>query len=807
MKLREKLRRQLKDQRLIAGVMGVLLLLFTALFYVLQRERDLPSFLITNRVLLFVLWYVNVVLILIVLFVLLRNLFKLVLERRHRILGSTFKLKLVATYVGLSLIPVLLLFAIATELLQGSIDRWFNTPLQPVLERGSSVALALYDRVVQSNRRDAARVLAEISGFDLRQAEQRPRLDRRLQELLTELHLDLLAVYEGTEFVGGVLDLKSGLHELPELRREFLEEAAAEGEATLMETPPGGRGKLIWAAVAAGRHPQKAAGAGAAPAGGTPAGAPAAGSGAAVSGAPGRANAGRAGRPGEPPALVVVAGSLLEPVLAERSRRLIEDFQSYRQLQVQKDDLRASHLLIFLMVTLVILLASSWVGLHLARRVTVPIQALADGTRRISGGDLEHRVDVQADDDLGVLVDSFNRMTEQLGQSKALLEHGNRELVASNQRLAGERALIGAVLENVAAGVVSIDAEGRIFTCNDAALEMLRQRPEEVLGRRVEEAWQDPERGKLAALLREQPRAGKEVHLILGGEWKTFDAKVTELPAEPSSSDTASSSDDAARSASSARSAAGGRSAGTGAPPNALRGQVLVIEDLTELIKAQQLAAWNEAARRIAHEIKNPLTPIRLAAERVLKKHRESDAGLGRALEEGMAIIVREVCTLQGMVDEFSRFARMRRPQPARIELPRLLAETAHLYRNLKPGVAVEVEVRGELAAIWLDGEQIKRALINLLDNAVEATEAPGRVTLAGAAVDGRLEIQVADTGRGIPPEAKEKLFLPYFSTKGRGTGLGLAIVHRIVADHHGTIRVEDNVPHGTVFTLELPLG
>jgi two-component system nitrogen regulation sensor histidine kinase NtrY len=738
MKLGERLRRQLKDQRLIVGVLSVLLLLFTALFYLLQRERDLPSFLITNRVLLFVLWYVNVVLSLIVLFVLLRNLFKLVIERRHRILGSTFKLKLVATYVGLSLIPVLLLFAIATELLQGSIDRWFNTPLQPVLERGSSVALALDDRMKQSNRRDATRVLAEISGFDLHQAEQRPRLNHRLSELLAELHLDALAVYEGTEFVGGVLDLKSGLHELPELRRDFLEEAAAEGEATLVDAPPGGRGKLIWAAVASGRRPAQ-----------------------------------------ERPPVVVVAGSVLEPVLAERSRRLIDDFQSYRQLQVQKDDIRASHLLIFLMVTLVILLASSWVGLHLARRVTVPIQALAEGTRRISGGDLEHRVEVQADDELGVLVDSFNRMTEELAHSKALLESGNRELVASNQRLAGERALIGTVLENVAAGVVSIDGEGTIFTCNDAALDMLRQRREEVVGRRVEEAWHDPERGKLAALLREERRANKEVHLILGGEWKTFEAKVTALP--------------------------GG--AGGTAGPGGADGYVIVIEDLTELIKAQQLAAWNEAARRIAHEIKNPLTPIRLAAERVLKKHRESDAGLGRALEEGVAIIVREVCTLQGMVDEFSRFARMRRPQPAQIDLPRLIEETVHLYRNLKPGVAVEGEVRGELAPVWLDGEQIKRALINLLDNAVEATDAPGRVTLTTAAVDGHLEIQVTDTGRGIPPEAREKLFLPYFSTKGRGTGLGLAIVHRIVADHHGSIRVEDNLPRGTIFTLELPFG
>jgi two-component system nitrogen regulation sensor histidine kinase NtrY len=482
-------------------------------------------------------------------------------------------------------------------------------------------------------------------------------------------------------------------------------------------------------------------------------------------------------RPGAAP-LVVVAGSLLPPALADASEALIQSFQSFRQLEVQKDDVKASHLLIFLMVTLLILLASSWVGLYLARRVTVPIQALAEGTRRIGLGDLGHRVEVDADDELGVLVRSFNQMTEDLQSNKELLEHSNRELSATAERLGEERALLAAVLENVAAGVVSTDALGKIFTCNGAALAILRQREEEVLGRRVEEAWPDRERGKLAALLDHDPPAGqgsREVHLILGGEWKTFEAKVTPMRG----------------------------------PGGALLGRVLVIEDLTELIKAQQLAAWNEAARRIAHEIKNPLTPIRLGAERLQRKAEQGDPGLARAVLDAADIIVREVGTIQQMVDEFSRFARMPRPRPTAVDLGRLLEETLHLYRNLKPGVEIEGGVAGPLPLpeIKLDGEQIKRVLINLLDNAVEATDPPGRVTISAQANDGHLEIQVRDTGRGIPPESKEKLFLPYFSTKGRGTGLGLAIVHRIVADHHGSVRVEDNVPKGSVFTLELPLG
>ncbi|HEX5719016.1 MAG TPA: ATP-binding protein [Thermoanaerobaculia bacterium] len=601
MSFRRRIERLLRSYRVLLGGLAALLLLFTLLFYLSQRGRDLPSALVTNRVLLFILWYVNVILILVVAFVLLRNLIKLLVERRHRILGSNFKFKLVATYVGLSLIPVLVLFFIAMELLQGSFDRWFNTPLAPVLERGNAVAHAFYDRIEGTALRDASRVLQEVRGIDLERAEERPRLTRRLQELLAELDLDLLAVYEGDELVRAVLDSQSGIPDLPEPGRDFLRETAREGRAVRMDAPAGVPGRLVLAAVS-----------------GT--------------------------------GITVVAGTLLDPVVAEQTDQLVRDFQSYRQLEAQKDELRASHILLFIMITLLVLLGASWAGLYLARRVTVPIQALAEGTRAISGGDLGHRVDVEADDELGVLVDSFNRMTAELASNKEALERSNRELV-----------------------------------------------------------------------------------------------------------------------------------------------------------EAQRLAAWNEAARRIAHEIKNPLTPIRLSAERLLRKHQQRDPGIGKAIEEGVEIIVREVVTLQGMVDEFARYARMPRPQPAPVDLSRLVGDTLNLYRDLKPGVEVEGQVEDGASPAMLDAEQMRRALINLLDNAVEATEAPGKVTVSATRDDGHLQIRVADTGRGIPLASREKLFLPYYSTKGRGTGLGLAIVHRIVTDHHGSIRVEDNVPQGTVFTVELP--
>ncbi|HEX6202789.1 MAG TPA: ATP-binding protein, partial [Thermoanaerobaculia bacterium] len=729
MGLFERFRRHRKDNRALGAAAGVLFLVVAGLFYLVLRRRDLPDHLVADQLVLFVLWYVDGLLILVILFVLLRNLYKLAVERHHRILGSKFKTKLVASFIGLSLIPVALLFAIATELLQGSVDRWFDPEVREVREQGYEVSEALSDRIERSALAEATRIRRSIADLDLTDAAAKPELARRLREAMADGQLDLVAVYDGRDFVQALVDPRAGVRDLPESPPDLLAEAARDGSAVRVQEPPGIAGTLILAAAG--------------PPGADDTPPP----------EPNWAPPPGAGDAARPTGIVVVGGVLLDPALAARTRALRQAWIDYRQLELQRGNLEASYLLAFGLVTLLIVLASSWVGLYLARRVTVPIQALAEGTRRIGTGDLEHRVDVAADDELGVLVGSFNRMTEELRRNKEVIERSNAELVDANRRIAAERGLIGAVLANVAAGVLSIDGDGVILTCNAAALAMLRQRDGEVVGRPVDEAWSDPERAKLAALVAPRPgeaaarRFTQEVHLLLGGEWKVFEAKVTPLPATD-----------------------GGAA-----------GRVMVLEDLTELIKAQQAAAWSEAARRIAHEIKNPLTPIKLSAERLLRRGRQGDPHLAEALEEGVETIVREVDTLQAMVDEFSRYARMPRPHPAHTDVARLVADTLDLYRGLKSGVEVETQVDPGVGDVSLDGTQIRRALINLLDNAIEATDAPGRVTVSAHRADGHLHLHVADTGRGIPAEARDKLFLPYFSTKGRGTGLGLAIVHRIV--------------------------
>ncbi len=715
------IRSYVRDTRWIAGGLLVVLALLSAVYYLIVRSTAPEA--ATNKLLVFVLWYVNLILILIILFVLFRNLFKLALERQHKIFGSKLRTKLVATYILLALIPGLLLFVYGSQLLRGWIDSWFDeSSIRGIVQQGALVAEEFNRHIEEDAAFKTARALAEIDTGDLLNARRRPMLDRRLQRLLTEQAIDALSVYSGTHFVHGALLPQSGLTRLPEPGGAFLLEAQREGRA--VQTRAQGSARLVMTALAGGEA--------------------------------------------DDPERIVVVGTLqIPPELAEPNARLIQAQQGYRQIEVQKGDIKATYRLLFLLVTLVVLMVTSWVGLYLARRITVPVEAVAEATKRLSEGDLDYRIEVPADDELGVLVHSFNRMTDELRSNK-------EDLVNANKRLDDERALVSAVLDNVAAGVVSVDQQGRMLTCNRAAVKLLAMdRPP--LGRPLTEIWSDPERAKLIGLLDDSgagaSRQPRTVRLLLGGNWKTFEVKLRAM-----------------------RDADG-----------ADRGRVLVIEDLSKLIEAQQRAAWNEAARRVAHEIKNPLTPIRLSAERILKKYKRGDDSLGEALESGVGIIRQEVDSLRQMVDEFSRFARMRPPHLRPTNLPSLIDEVLKLYREIKPGVDVRGAIADGIDTAVLDRAQIKQVLINLLDNAIDSTEAPGDVLVSAAASNGSVRIEVADTGRGVPEGDRDKLFTPHFSTKGRGTGLGLSIVHRIVTEHHGTVAVADNEPRGAVFSIELP--
>lgn len=728
-----RLRKALRDNQIVLVLLGAALGAVTLAYYMILRGRGIDTGTVNNQILLFFLRNVNAVLIAAIVFVLIRNLVKLWVERRRRRLGSKFRTKLVATYIGLSLIPVLLLFAIANQLVQGSLDTLFSTNVDELLEPGYGVAQELTSTLEKQAAVDARQVLDTLTGLSLSDLDQLPELSTRLQQAMTRQEFDLVYVYQDTDFVQALLNPRSGLTSLPELSRSLLVDALRDGETSRVLQVPG-RAELVILAARAGEPDESAR------------------------------------RP------LAIVGMVLSGQAAQQSARLVQAYQQQRQIEVLEPEIRAIYLLGFLTVTLLLLLICTWIGLYLARRVTGPIEDLAEATRRIMGGDLDYRVADAADDELGVLVHSFNRMTSELSRSRLLLEAGNEELRVSNQKLDAERQWIDTVLHNVTAGVISTDVEGTVLTCNPSAAAMLDVDANTLVGEILPDATRNPTlRAVFEDVLQVRQSVGRQVRAIVGGEWKTFEVFSAPLEEERGARRT---------------------------------GWVVVIEDQTELIRAQKLATWTEAARRIAHEIKNPLTPIKLSAERLLRKYRDGDPDFATTLDRGVHIIVREVGSMKSMVDEFSRFARMPRPQPSQVDLAEMLGDTVRLYSDIKPGVEVRCEVDpSEECLAALDPEQFRGVLVNLIDNAIDATEPPGEIQVRAARSNGALRIQVIDSGIGIPVEAREKLFLPYYSTKQRGSGLGLAIVHRVVTDHYGSIRVDDNEPRGTVFTIELPQG
>ena len=696
-----------KDPRFVVAVPLVVLVIASLGFYLLQRTRELSPQTLSSRVWLFVLWNINLILILGILFVLLRGIIKLLIERHRGILGSGLRSKLVFTYVLISLLPSALLFLIATDLLRGSVDRWFNIPIQRLLTNSEQIAQMGQDRAIRQAERAAAEAATSLGN--------NTSIDRTLNHVLQFHDVDLVGAYQNGELIRSIGNPRSPVHAIREPSAKFFEELRARGSARKIDITP--QGKWIRYGVPVGGAGDRAA----------------------------------------------ITGVFIPAATNQLIDENIAAYQSFQQLDSQRPALKATQTSLLLSVTLFLLFGSLWTAILVSRRITVPIQALAEGTRTLAEGKYGHRVDVSAGDEVGVLVDSFNQMsTELYVQREALTE--------TNRRLDEERAFLFTVMESVSTGIMAVDEKLSLLSINLAARRIL-QIPDPPPGVPLDEALRQevPELAEyLSELAGRQPRA-REITVVRGGELRYLEVSAAPL------------------------SGASGEQGGW----------VVAVEDLTQLVQAQKLAAWNEAARRIAHEIKNPLTPIQLSAERIARQYRSGGKDVDTVVDEGTRTIVNEVGQLKRMVDEFSRFARMPAVHLRQTGIEEILRGVAQLYSEMKPGVTVTVKADPSLRAV-VDPEQIRRALINLLDNAVEATD-EGEIVLRAQMRNRKLCLEVIDPGRGVSDADKEKLFLPYFSTKGRDTGLGLAIVHRIVHDHDGRITVHDNQPQGTRFEIEIP--
>ncbi len=720
-------------------------LLVTAGFLLLVGAANLvdigvyaPDLPLASNITIFALLNLNLIVLLLLVLLLFRNLVKLWFERRQQVIGARFKAKLVSSFVALALAPALLIFLIASNFINRSIEGWFKPQVERPLDQALAVAQTYYNNLERTALRHAQSLGRAIDRDGLLRDDRREALAAYLVEQQERLGLSAITVFsaQGQE-LAHVKDPVLG--DLP--TRDVNENQLKRGQAgqevtTVREVASGDLIEAVMPVWAARGEERQVAG-------------------------------------------VIVVATHVSERLEARVRSISLAFQEYKQLKLLRAPIKGIYILLFLLMTLIIVFSFTWFGLYLARGITGPIEQLAEATREIAAGNLAYKVQARADDEIGALVQSFNRMTDDLAESKRRLEEAFVELSDKHTELEDRRRYIETVLEAITTGVVSFDPLGRLTTINRAAARMFGLSEATAVGRLLEEVFPGPDMKDVVTLVHRTRRhkAGaieQELHLRRRGATLSLLASATVLRG----------------------------------PEGEYAGAVVVFDDLTELLKAQRVAAWREVAQRIAHEIKNPLTPIQLSAQR-LRRRLARAPGEEQLVTECTETIIQEVDGLKRLVDEFSRFARMPVLAPKPTDVRPLVDGVVALYRESHPGIALATRHPEDLPLLEVDPDHIKRAVLNLVDNAVEAVGDAGEVVVETAHVPeaGHAQIVVTDTGAGISADDKEKLFLPHFSTKAAGMGLGLPIVWEIVTEHGGTIRVEDHEPRGSRFIIEVPVS
>ncbi|MCM2277049.1 MAG: ATP-binding protein [Oligoflexia bacterium] len=743
-------RRKRRRELIAIAFLGVLFVVLTiAEFRLTKLSTTLPF---VNSIFFFGLLNINIILLIAMVWLVARNIGKLFLERRREVLGSRLKTKLVVSFLAFSIIPTLVLFAISALYINSSFDKWFSLKIQNTLQASLEITRTYYRNTDQTAMHFAEHLAAgigkRITAEALAEAE-RLAFTRPMHQWIAAFlssQRELLAL-DAVEFYPDPLEERyldereqqgsPGPGFYPRLPLDRLDKAFAGEQVSVIQHV--GAGDLIRCLV-----PVRAA-----------------------------SHADR------PIVGVVVVNAYIPVSLVNKVDEIASVFDDYKDINPLKYPMKRTYLVILIMITLVLIIVAIWVGLYMARELTVPVERLVHGAQAVGGGNLDITITPSGQDEIAVLVQSFNKMTRDLRE--------NRErLVQAGADLERRRLQLEAVLGNIGTGVVAVDSRGRITTFNQAASRLLRLRSEQVLSQAYPEALQGETLPLAEAIRRAFGHLTTPSAVIEATQWNFRDGEsmrvlsVLVTPLRESETDW---------------------------------GVVAVIDDLTHLIKGQREMAWREVARRIAHEIKNPLTPIKLSAQRLQRRLGDFRGRDGALLQECTETIIRHTDELKEMVNEFSNFARFPEVSPAPHELNAALGEVVALYRQAHGEIDFRVSAESKLPVFEFDRDQIKRVLINLLDNAVAALKNAQKASRPAVQISTHYNeqlrmavIEVEDNGPGMSEEVRNRVFEPYFSTKKEGTGLGLAIAKRIVNDHDGFIRVHSTPGDGTRFLIELPV-
>ncbi len=664
-----------------------LLLFIAAITAVELHFIRLPAVAMTTRIILISLLTFNVVALLTLMFFVGKNIFKLYMERRYKVLGHKFRTKLMTIFVILTLIPSSFLFIAASGLATNYINHIFSPQMKEPFKKSIELVRAFYDF---GRQRVLAAAEHAASGGQPLPGDMSVHKYASPPEGATDIIREAFKGIKGTEIIST------------------------------------SNGDIIRAAVPDRLHGGKGA---------------------------------------------IVVEMLLPKSISGKSEKLKELYEDYMEIETFREPLQLNYVLILGFFTLLIVFAGLWVSLKISGGITTPIQNLAMATEQVASGNLDVRVTAKSEDEIGLLITSFNAMVKQLKDSKESLE---KAYIESDKR----RLYLENILDNINSGVIFLDNSGTILTINKAACSILNVQQEAAKGHNYLSFISSFHSGDIADMVQEME--GRVIREIKREVKVNIDGRIAILRLFVS----------------------GIRESYT----SKAIGMLVVFDDLTDLIKAQKATAWQEVARRLAHEIKNPLTPIKLSTERLIKKWQQKDEDFDAVFEKSTQTIISEVESLRKLVDVFSRYGRLPEVNKVTVRLPDVVDSVVGLYKGFKD-MEISISPHTEIPPVTLDAEQFKRVLVNIIDNAIKAMDNKGSIIISlNVYENSKIVIDIADTGPGIKNEEKEKLFLPYFSGRKGGTGLGLAIANKIIADHRGRILVRDNVPRGSIFTIELPL-
>jgi two-component system nitrogen regulation sensor histidine kinase NtrY len=684
-------------------------------------------------------------LLLVLLMLLLRNILKLYVGQTSSALGARLRTRMVLGAVLIALTPAVFMFLFSFNLMNRSIDRWFTQPTSELREDSTRVILELA-QYVTDNARVEAESIAATGAPDLETAQ--------LQDALSAHRITLgggfAAVY-GKD-LHAIAKFQTPSESSPATLVPWLPEKNETGNLVGEEVPL--HGPLLDALLATAQRGDEA-----------------------VFRVGGQEYA--LGMSATGTGKVVVVALPMPKGLSQTVTRIRSGADEYWALFRSRNRIRTTFVLLLLLITVFVFFSSVWLALFLSKQITRPVEALADAMDEIADGKYDHRVSLLATGEMGDLVRAFNHMAADLETSRFLAEYSSAQLSAASQAIEERRRELETIVETIPSGVVTLDGTGQVLQSNGAFAELMgRREAVSLAGESIESLFPADCMEDLAGVIRRGQRMGAaSTEFELNARGRTIHLAVTSARLELA---------------------------------HAQSGTVLVVEDMTELLRAQRQLAWKEVAQRVAHEIKNPLTPIALSAERIGRHLERRQPDSSQVIRKCSEVILGCVGTLRTLVDQFSALAQFPAPQPRSCDMNRVVEEAMAMFAGRLDGITVKWDLEPDLPPVLADREGMRRALANLIDNAAEAMQGSLlRVLGVHSCLSedgGSVEIAISDTGHGLTDEIRERLFLPFYSTKSRGTGLGLSIAAKIAQEHGGSLSAEANSPKGARFLLRLPV-